>query len=105
MDVIESLKCKTEENENRIESSEETDGNDDGDDHSTAISEANAENSEITGVGDDGVQSPLNKSKSKSSRKHREAVDGESSKGAGGSIEGNDSPSSPLHMQSDEDFQ
>lgn len=117
MDVIESLKSKTEEeNGNCIESSEETDGNEDGGDLLSAsaeeitgvvdgvqTAEANIENSEITGVVD-GVQT-LNKSKLKRSRKHREVDVGESSLGAGRPKEGNDSPSSPLHMQSDDDFQ
>ncbi|KAF5459565.1 hypothetical protein F2P56_019504 [Juglans regia] len=105
MDVIESLKSKTEEeNGNSIESSEETDGNEDGGDLLSASAEkANIENSEITGVVD--CVQTLNESKLKRSRKQREVDVGESSLGAEGPKEGNDSPSSPLHMQSDDDFQ
>ncbi|KAB1217541.1 E3 ubiquitin-protein ligase ORTHRUS 2 [Morella rubra] len=78
MDVIESLKSKTEgENGSSIEeSSEETGGSKENADLSSTRSVTNTENPEITGV-DDSVPSPPNKSKPKRSEKQVEIDVGE----------------------------
>ncbi|KAE8123775.1 hypothetical protein FH972_018705 [Carpinus fangiana] len=156
MDVIESLKSKTEEENGKPieESGEETDGSEQSVDPSPPSSETNAENPEITGAEDD-VQSPPTKSKPKRSMKQKEVDVGECSlenkdqtclkkaDAEGCSLkqgvvgrknrrrkaedaadenigvgvktrgrksqkvvgEGNDSPSSPLVVQSDDDFE
>lgn len=160
MDVIESLKSKTEEENGKPieESGEETDGSEQSVDPSPPSSETNAENPEITGAEND-VQSPPTKSKPKRSLKQKEIDVGECSlankdrlenktclkkaDAEGGSLkqgvvgrksrrrkakdaadenigvgvktrgrksqkvvgEGNDSPSSPLVVQSDDDFE
>lgn len=159
MDVIESLKSKTEEENGKPieESGEETDGSEQSVDPSPTSSETNAENPEITGA-EDGVQSPPTKSKPKRSLKQKEVDVGECSlenkdglenkipskkadaegcllkQGVGQKTrsrkaedaldenigvgvktrgrksqkvvdEGNDSPSSPLVVQSDDDFE
>ena len=75
MDVIESLKSKTEEeNGNSVEvSGDETDGSGESADHSSASSDTNRENPDNTGA-DDSVQSLPKKRKPKRSRKQEEVV-------------------------------
>lgn len=80
MDVIESLKSKTEEeNGNNIEESiKETDGSEESADHSSTSSDTNTEIPDNTGM-DDSVQSHPEKSKPNRSRKQENVVDGECS--------------------------
>nr|XP_023902083.1 E3 ubiquitin-protein ligase ORTHRUS 2-like [Quercus suber]POF20430.1 e3 ubiquitin-protein ligase orthrus 2 [Quercus suber] len=80
MDVIESLKSKTEEeNGNYIEESiKETDGSEESADHSSTSSDTNTEIPDNIGV-DDSVQSHPEKSKPNRSRKQENVVDGECS--------------------------
>jgi E3 ubiquitin-protein ligase UHRF1 len=80
MDVIESLKSKTEEENGKSieESSEEADGFEPSVDPSPTSSETKTENPEITGA-EDGVQSPPTKSKPKRSLKQKEVDVGECS--------------------------